>query len=170
MATERTPSAGLTTLVFGCDHAGWKLKQALMEHVKTNWPSIAVSDVGCFEPTRCDYPDSARLLCDRIVDSKATAELRPVRGVLVCGSGIGISIAANRRRGIRCALVHDTLTARMSRNHNDSNVIAFGERTTGEDTAKDALDAWICAGFDGGRHSGRVDKIEENACGVQCDQ
>ena len=162
----KTPSAGLTHLAFGSDHAGYNLKKSLMKHIQSNWTNLTISDVGCLEPTRCDYPDFARLLCDEVLKTPSDSENRPTRGVLVCGSGIGISITANRRPGIRCALVHDSLLARLSRNHNDSNVIAFGERTTGEDTAKDALDVWIVSAFEGGRHSDRVDKIETNGCGI----
>ena len=133
------------------DHAGINLRNALA-NMLTEQGHI-VHDLGPAADARVDYPDFGQKL------ALAMKPFRDVRGVLVCGSGIGISIAANRFPWIRCALCHDVTTATLSREHNDANVIAFGERLIGETTAMDALNAFLQTKFEGGRHAGRVDKL-----------
>ena len=133
------------------DHAGINLRQSLAS-VLTDLGHI-VHDLGPASDERVDYPDYGAAL------AKAMRSVPDARGVLVCGSGIGISIAANRFPWVRAALCHDVTTARLSRQHNDANVIAFGERLIGETTATEALEAFLSTEFEGGRHEGRVEKL-----------
>ena len=133
------------------DHAGFNLRQTLAD-LLTEAGHI-VHDLGPETDARVDYPDFGEKL------AKAMKPFPDSRGVLVCGSGIGISIAANRFPWIRAALCHDVTTAVLSRQHNDANVIAFGERLIGETTASDTLLAFLETKFEGGRHQGRVQKL-----------
>ena len=133
------------------DHGGYDLKVILKSYLQEK--GFEVLDLGCDGPDSVDYPDFAQAMAKAIDDNKAT------RGVLVCGSGIGISIAANRHAHIRAALVHDRLTAELSRKHNDANVIVMGGRTIGPDVAKDCLQAFLYTDFEGGRHQRRIDKM-----------
>jgi ribose 5-phosphate isomerase B len=110
-------------------------------------------DLGTYGPEPVDYPDYADALVQAMNEGKAT------RGVLVCGSGIGVSIRANRYPGIRAALCHDTVTARLARQHNDANVLVLGERVTGVEVAKDCLRIFLTTAFEGGRHARRVQKL-----------
>ena len=135
------------------DHAGFNLRQTLAD-LLTEAGHI-VHDLGPETDARVDYPDFGEKL------AKAMKPFPDSRGVLVCGSGIGISIAANRFPWIRAALCHDVTTAVLSRQHNDANVIAFGERLIGETTASDALMAFLETKFEGGRHQGRVQKLSD---------
>lgn len=133
------------------DHAGFHLRQVLAK-VLTDLGHI-VHDLGPDSDSRVDYPDYGMAL------AKAMKPVPDAKGVLVCGSGIGISIAANRFPWIRAALCHDVTTATLSRQHNDANVIAFGERLIGEATAIDALKAFLDTDFEAGRHQARVEKL-----------
>ena len=135
------------------DHAGFNLRQTLAD-LLTEAGHI-VHDLGPETDARVDYPDFGEKL------AIAMKPFPDSRGVLVCGSGIGISIAANRFPWIRAALCHDVTTAVLSRQHNDANVIAFGERLIGETTASDALMAFLETKFEGGRHQGRVQKLSD---------
>ena len=135
------------------DHAGFNLRQTLAD-LLTEAGHI-VHDLGPETDARVYYPDFGEIL------AKAMKPFPDSRGVLVCGSGIGISIAANRFPWIRAALCHDVTTAVLSRQHNDANVIAFGERLIGETTASDALMAFLETKFEGGRHQGRVQKLSD---------
>ena len=143
------------TIAFASDHGGYELKQLLIEDLRAK--GFDVLDLGTNGPDSVDYPDYAALMAKAIADGKAG------RGVLLCGSGIGISIAANRYPHIRAALVHDGLTARLSRLHNDANVIAMGGRILGVELAKDCLDIFLNTKFEGGRHERRVAKMS-HAC------
>ena len=144
-------------IVFGSDHAGYKMKQALKEHLKnkSHEPyNLFIMDIGCStDEQKSDYPDFAKSLCEEVVKLKCV-------GILVCGTGIGISIAANRNPGIRCALCHSVETAKMARNHNNANVLALGGRITDEETAKNIFDTFLSEKFEGGRHQNRLDKID----------
>jgi len=133
------------------DHGGYQLKEVLKQDLID--AGYEVMDLGCNGPESVDYPDFANDL------SHAMKEHDLDRGVLVCGSGIGISIAANRHAHIRAALVHDALTARLSREHNNANVMAVGERTTGVEVARDCLKVFLNTKFEGGRHQGRIEKM-----------
>ena len=134
------------------DHAGIELKDYTVSLLKKKGHEVI--DLGPFTIDRVDYPDYAHKLCEEVLDDERTY------GVLICGSGIGMSMAANRHPGIRAALCHDAYTATVARGHNDANVLCFGERIIGRGVAESILDAWIAGSFDGGRHTGRVAKIE----------
>jgi ribose 5-phosphate isomerase B len=136
----------------GTDHAGIDLKDYTVELLRAKGHDVI--DLGPFSKERVDYPDYAVKVCVSVLED-TTAQ-----GVLICGSGIGMSMAANRHKGIRAALCHDAYTAQMARQHNDANVLCFGERVVGQGVAESIIDAWLEANFEGGRHCGRVSKIE----------
>jgi ribose 5-phosphate isomerase B len=139
------------TIAIASDHAGFELKETL----KGVLSELAFSplDLGTNGPASVDYPDFADRLAEALAQDKAR------RGVLVCGSGIGISIAANRHRHIRAAVVHDATSARLTRLHNDANVLCLGARLIGSDVAKDCLRVFLETDFEGGRHQNRVAKL-----------
>ena len=139
----------LDTVAIACDHGGFALKEAL----KVALPDLTWLDLGTDSAESVDYPDFANKLAGAIEDGKAA------RGILICGSGVGISIAANRHAHIRCALVHDVTGARLCRQHNDANVLALGGRMIGEAVAKECVEAFLSTAFDGGRHQKRIDKL-----------
>lgn len=139
------------TIAIACDHGGYELKANLASLLAEI--GYEVLDLGTNGPESVDYPDFAHALANAIGADKAK------RGVLVCGSGIGISIAANRHQEIRAALIHDALGARMCRQHNDANVIVFGGRMIGQETARDCLKIFLNTEFEGGRHAGRLEKL-----------
>jgi ribose 5-phosphate isomerase B len=138
-------------IAIASDHAGFELKAALVEELKS--AGTPVLDLGTYSGDSVDYPDFADALAQAVLTGKAA------RGVLVCGTGIGISMAANRHKGIRAAHCRDTTDARLARQHNDANVLALGARTTGPEVAKDCLRVFLATPFDGGRHQRRVDKL-----------
>jgi len=139
------------TIAMASDHAGWELKSALKRDLVEH--GFEVLDLGTDSAESVDYPDFGYALAAAMKDGKAE------RGVLVCGSGIGISIAANRYPEIRAALTHDTEDARLARRHNDANVICFAGRTMDADRARDCLRVFLDTGFEGGRHARRVEKL-----------
>jgi len=139
-------------ILVGSDHAGFDLKRVVTDFLEK--ASFSVVDVGCHSEASCDYPDYAQALCHRIANGEAD------RGVLICGTGLGMCIAANRFQGIRAALCTTEFHARMSRAHNDSNVLVLGGRVTGVELALAILKAWLETPFEGGRHQRRVDRIE----------
>ena len=138
-------------VVVGSDHGGFELKEVLKKHLEGK--GFDVVDVGAYDTNSVDYPDIAVKACEKVTSGECNF------GVLVCGTGIGISIAANKVSGIRCALVGNEYSAEMTKRHNNANMLAFGGRVTGPDLAKNILDAYINAEFEGGRHQKRVDKI-----------
>lgn len=144
----------ISALVFGSDHAGFSLKNTLVNYAKLNC-CPRVEDVGATNSDSVDYPDFASKLAKFI---KANPECF---GVLICGSGIGISIAANRFPHIRAALCRTVEDAQLARAHNDANVLVLGARVTDEETAKQILNVFVNTNFDGGRHQNRVDKLGE---------
>ena len=137
----------------GCDHAAFSEKTLLINYLNEN--DYTVIDFGCDSNDSVDYPDYAHLLSKGLIDKKIDM------GVLICGSGIGISIAANKNKGIRAALCCTSFHAEMSRKHNDANVIAFGARATDIKSMYRMTDIFFNTEFEGGRHSIRVNKIEE---------
>ena len=139
------------TVVFAADHAGYVLKNMLVDHAKTM--GFTALDLGTDGPGSVDYPDYGQALAGVIERGEADT------GVLICGSGIGISIAANRNPAVRAALCTSGLMARLARQHNDANVLALGERLTGIETAKDCLENFLETPFEGGRHQRRIDKM-----------
>lgn len=142
-------------IAIASDHAAVELKAALGEYL--SGLGHAVIDLGPATPERVDYPDFGYRLAAAVADGVAE------RGVALCGSGIGISIAVNRHPACRCALVSEPLSAALAREHNDANVLAMGARLTGVDMAKACLDAFLATPFGGGRHAGRVDKLSAPA-------
>ncbi len=135
------------------DHAGFDLKEILKRDLQE--AGLEVLDLGTNSTQSVDYPDFGTAMADAVASGKAE------RGVLVCGTGIGISMAANRNPKIRAALVHDVTSARLSRLHNDANVVAFGQRLIGTETAREALKIFLGTEFEGGRHANRVAKLSK---------
>ncbi|MGO1117252.1 ribose 5-phosphate isomerase B [Rhodovibrionaceae bacterium A322] len=139
------------TVAIASDHAGFELKCALAEELKSL--GYEVLDLGTHTTDSVDYPDYGTALAQAIADGKAE------KGVAVCGTGIGISIAANRNPAVRAALCHNTTAARFTRLHNDANVLALGARMVGDEVAKDCLRVFLSTDFEGGRHERRVAKL-----------
>lgn len=139
-------------ITIGSDHGAVEMKEEV-KMVLHEFEDVRVTDVGTFGTESVDYPDIAEKVCADVVSGKAD------RGIVLCGTGIGISIAANKIDGIRAALCGDVYSAIMSRKHNDANVLAMGGRVTGIGPAGEIVRAWICTEFEGGRHARRVDKI-----------
>jgi ribose 5-phosphate isomerase B len=135
------------------DHAGFDLKEILKRDLQE--AGLEVLDLGTNSTQSVDYPDFGTAMADAVGSGKAE------RGVLVCGTGIGISIAANRNPKVRAAVVHDVTSARLTRLHNDANVVAFGARLIGPETAREALKVFLDTKFEGGRHAGRVAKLSK---------
>ena len=140
-------------IIIGCDHGGLDLKNEIISHL--NKRGIEVTDVGTYTTDSCNYPDYACALCARIQSGEFE------RGILVCGTGIGMSIAANKHNGIRAACCSDTFSARMTRMHNDANVLCLGGRVVGVGLALDMVDLFVDTEFEGGRHSSRVQMLQD---------
>lgn len=140
-------------IAMAADHGGYELKNTLKEYLEAKGHSI--TDLGTNSSESVDYPDYAALCCKEITGGHADF------GILVCGTGVGISIAANKIRGIRCGMCYSPEVAALVKQHNNANVIALGGRTTDPETAKKIVDAYMSADFEGGRHTRRIDKITE---------
>lgn len=136
-------------IAIGADHGGFHLKE--MIRVLVEELGHDVQDLGCYSTASVDYPDLARLVCEKV--EAGTAD----RGILICGTGLGMSMAANRYVHVRAALCHDHYTARMSREHNNANVLCMGERVIGLGVAEDIVRTWLMVEFSGGRHLGRIE-------------
>ncbi len=134
------------------DHAGFNIKESVKELVKNLGHEI--TDLGTNSNERVDYPDFAHKLSIEVLKNRGSF------GILICGTGIGMSLAANKHKGIRAALCHDAYTAQMARAHNDANVLCFGERVVGLGIVESIIKAWCDTVFEGGRHENRVKKIE----------
>ena len=139
-------------IAIACDHGGYELKLTVVEHLKNN--GFEVVDFGCDSTASVDYPDYA------VPASKAVAAGECELGILICGTGIGMSLCANKVHGIRAACCSDTFSARLTRVHNDANVLCFGERVVGEGLALDIVDAYLGAEFEGGKHKRRIAMFE----------
>ena len=140
-------------IIIGSDHAGFKLKEICKTHLE-KIGEHQVTDAGVFSIASSDYPKIAQQV------ARAVSEGEHQRGILVCGTGIGMSITANRFKGVRAALCYNIFGARMSRLHNDANVLALGERVLGEGIAVEILDVFLKTEFEGGRHKKRIDLID----------
>lgn len=140
-----------TAIAIASDHAGFALKRILADELRAMGHEVL--DLGTEGSDAVDYPDYARAVAEALTAGRAG------RGVVICGTGIGVSIAANRVPGVRAALCHDTSSARLSRQHNDANVLALGGRLIGVETAKDCLKAFLETPYEGGRHERRVAKL-----------
>ncbi len=143
-------TAFMPRILIGSDHGGFRLKNEIIEHIKAQ--GFEVEDFGTHTPESCDYPVYAKKVAKEVA-------LSGDKGILVCGTGIGMSIAANKVQGIRAALCSDTFSARMTRMHNDSNILCLGERVIGTGLALDIVDVWLKTEFQGGRHQKRIDMI-----------
>ena len=141
-------------IIIGADSAGYELKSKVIAHLTDI--GYEVTDCGCNSTESCHYPVFASAVCERL-----QADLEGSFGILICGTGIGMSICANKHRGIRAAVCSDTYSARMTRCHNDANLICIGARVIGECLALDIIDAFLGAEFEGGRHEIRVKMIED---------
>ena len=138
-------------IALACDHGGLNLKNAIKEHLEKK--NYEVIDFGTHTTESVDYPDYAKKAAMAVANKEADC------GILVCGTGIGIGISANKVKGIRCATVGDTFSARMTKMHNNANMISLGERVTGIGLGLDIVDAYLDAEFEGGRHSKRIEKM-----------
>ena len=136
----------------GTDHAGFEVKPFVIEYLQKK--GIEVEDLGTYSTESVDYPDFAHKVAEAVLANEGT------KGILICGSGIGMSLAANKHKGIRAALCHDYYTAEMARRHNDANVLCFGARIVGLGVIESILEAWLNHEFEGGRHERRVKKID----------
>ncbi len=138
-------------IAIGSDHGGYELKETIKEHLLSL--NIEYKDFGVFNEESADYPDIAEPVCKSVIDKSFDL------GILVCGTGIGISIAANKIKGIRAACCSDCFTAKLTRQHNDSNILCLGGRVTGPGLACMIVDLFLNTEFEGGRHSRRIEKI-----------
>ena len=140
-------------IVIGSDHGGFELKGKLIAHL--NEKGYEVEDCGTYEPKSCNYPDIAKKVADKVVAGEAD------KGILCCGTGIGMSIAANKVKGIRAAVVSDAFSTKYTRLHNDTNILCLGERVIGPGLAAMLVDIFLTTEFEGGRHQVRVDMISD---------
>ncbi|MBT2648074.1 ribose 5-phosphate isomerase B [Bacillus sp. ISL-34] len=138
-------------VVIASDHGGINIRKEIISLLKEM--NIEYEDMGCECSTSVDYPDYALPVAEKVAKGEVD------RGILICGTGIGMSIAANKVKGIRCALVHDKFSAKATREHNDTNILAMGERVIGPGLARDIAKIWLTTPFDGGRHKNRINKI-----------
>jgi len=145
-------------LAIGCDHGGFVLKEEILKYIKT-LKNIEVADFGAASKDSVDYPDYGAKVSEAV--SNGTMD----RGILICGTGIGMSIVANRFPKVRAALCHDHFTAQMSREHNDANILVMGERVIGTGVACDIVRTWLETEFAGGRHQLRLNKIDQITAG-----
>ncbi|MCI8619510.1 MAG: ribose 5-phosphate isomerase B [Oscillospiraceae bacterium] len=143
-------------IALGCDHGALELKLAIRAFLENR--GYEIQDFGTHTKESCDYPDFAAAA------AKAVADGQCQWGIVLCTTGVGVSIAANKIDGIRCALVSDLMTARLTRQHNDSNVLALGAGVVGEKLALEIVDVWLNTAFEGGRHQRRVDKLMALEC------
>jgi len=144
----------IQSIVLGSDHGGFELKSSIKDCLLADYSDIRVGDIGVFNTDSVDYPDYAQKVVDEIISGSYEA------GIIVCGTGIGVSIKANRNKGIRAAIAFDEYTASMSRAHNDSNILCLGQRTTPLDMALSILRIWLSTPFEGDRHIRRVEKLD----------
>ena len=138
-------------IAIACDHGGFELKEQVRAHLERQ--GIAYKDFGCYSPESVDYPVTGAAA------AKAVASGECERGILCCGTGIGISMAANKVKGIRCACCSDCYSAKMTRMHNDANMLAMGARVVGVDLGRMIAEIFLTTGFEGGRHQRRIDQI-----------
>ena len=142
----------MVKVAVGSDHGGFEYKAKIIDYLKEH--NFDYEDVGTFTKDSCDYPIIAKKVANKVVSGEAD------KGILICGTGIGMSITANKVKGIRAALCSDTFSARATRAHNNSNILCLGERVIGDCLALDIVDVWLHAEFEGGRHQRRIDEIE----------
>ena len=140
-------------VAIGCDHAGLTLKNAVIEHLKQR--GFEINDCGTYDSASCHYPVFAQKVAEAVTSGDAE------KGILVCGTGVGMSMAANKIKGIRAACVSDCFSAEATRAHNDANIVCFGQRVVGEGLAFKIVDTFLDTPFEGGRHQIRIDMVNE---------
>ncbi|MBQ2866217.1 MAG: ribose 5-phosphate isomerase B [Clostridia bacterium] len=140
-------------VAIGCDHAGLTLKNAVIEHLKQR--GFEVTDCGTYDSASCHYPVFAKKVAEEVTSGSAE------KGILVCGTGVGMSMAANKIKGIRAACVSDCFSAEATRAHNDANIVCFGQRVVGEGLAFKIVDTFLDTPFEGGRHQIRIDMVND---------
>ena len=140
-------------IIIGCDHGGLNLKNKVVEHLKEI--GYEVEDVGTYTSDSVDYPIYAKKVAHAVADGKYE------KGIIICGTGIGVSIVANKVKGIRASLCGDTFSAKATRQHNNSNILCMGERVIGAGLALDIVDIWLTTEYEGGRHQKRIDMMED---------
>ena len=140
-------------IALGCDHGGYELKQEIIAYLEKN--HLEYKDYGCFSTESTDYPIYAKLVGHAVADGECE------KGIVMCTTGIGISIAANKIKGVRCALLSDLMSARLTRQHNDTNMMAMGAGVVGTKLALEIVDTWLDTAFEGGRHQRRVDMLDQ---------
>lgn len=140
-------------IAIGCDHGGIVLKDSVLEVLKEK--NIEVIDTGCFDTSSVDYPDYALKVAELVSSGEVDS------GIIMCGTGIGISIAANKVKGIRAAVCHDMFTAEMCKRHNNANILSLGGRVISPELAKDMVRIWLDSEFEGDRHINRLNKIKD---------
>ncbi len=140
-------------IIIGCDHGGLNLKNKVVDHLKEI--GYEVEDVGTYTPDSVDYPIYAKKVAHAVADGKYE------KGIIICGTGIGVSIVANKVKGIRASLCGDTFSAKATRQHNNSNILCMGERVIGAGLALDIVDTWLTTEYEGGRHQRRIDMMED---------
>ncbi|MGM9599360.1 MAG: ribose 5-phosphate isomerase B [Faecousia sp.] len=138
-------------IAMACDHGGLELKETIKKHLEQR--GFEVADFGTYSKDSCDYPDYARPAAEAVASGECE------RGILVCTTGIGVSITANKVKGVRCALLSDPVSARLTRQHNDTNMMALGQGFVGPMLALQIVDTWLDTAFEGGRHQRRIDKM-----------
>jgi len=144
-------------IAIAADHGGYELKEKIKEHLESiyaNYKDVEILDIGTDSDASVDYPMYGKKCAEKVASGQAQ------KGIVICGTGIGISIAANKVKGIRCALCTNEKMAEMSRKHNDANMLALGGRITDPDTALRIVDVWLKTNFEGGRHKRRVDMLD----------
>lgn len=142
----------MSLIAIGCDHVGFELKTHIIDHLQKQGHSI--KDFGAHSTERTDYPIFGKAVANSVAKQECD------KGILICGTGVGISIAANKVHGIRAVVCSEPYSALLSRQHNDTNILAFGARVVGRDLAIMIVDAWLSGEFEGGRHQSRIDIIE----------
>jgi len=141
-------------LCIGSDHGGFQFKTNIILFLNQQYPKYGLKDMGTYTKESCDYPDFADAVVQDILSKKSDL------GILICGTGIGMSIRANRYQGIRAALVHDLFTAENAKKHNNANILCLGERVLPQDLAFSLISTWLNTPFEGGRHEKRIEKLD----------
>lgn len=141
-------------LCIGSDHGGFEFKTNIILFLNQQYPKYGLKDMGTYTKESCDYPDFADAVVQDILSKKSDL------GILICGTGIGMSIRANRYQGIRAALVHDLFTAENAKKHNNANILCLGERVLPQDSAFSLISTWLNTPFEGGRHEKRIEKLD----------
>jgi ribose 5-phosphate isomerase B len=143
----------ITKIIIGSDHAGYPMKEKLKANLQNH--GVQVEDIGTYSEESVDYTDFGKKVASKVSDGTFD------RGILICGTGLGMSMVANRFRGVRAALANDLFSAIMSRRHNDSNILVMGGRLIGDTLAMQVMDTWLETPFEGGRHQRRLEKMDE---------